>query len=170
MVHCKSSFTIVQMPNNSNGKVFIHFTALELHFREALSCLWNLYQTIGNRVVQCGLYAFRAKSLHQLLPKYRLKLSATVCSYHRWYTKSSSPATKKSLGYCLCSDIFNWDYFRPACEMINTSEDICIPIGWWQWANNVYVNVVKPDVCVAKLPKGVIVSNSVSLYFTLLAF
>ena len=41
-VLCKSSFTVVRMPNSIKGKVSVHFSVWELHFREALSCLWNL--------------------------------------------------------------------------------------------------------------------------------
>ena len=76
-------------------------------------------------------------------------------------------ATKKSLGYCLCSDVSDWDCFQPVCKTIDTNEDICIPIGQWQWANDVYVNVVRPDVWCCKTTKK---CNIVSLCFILLAF
>ena len=123
----------------------------------------------GNRMVRGGQYAFGPPLTNQLqlLPKCGLKLPATVCGYCWWYTKSSNPTSKKGLSYCFCRYISVWDCFRWACKKINTNEDICIPIGRWQWTYNAYMNVVKLDVWCSKSTQW---CHSVPLYFALLEF
>ena len=51
VVHCKSSFNVVWMPNGTNGKLSVHFTefgtTLQGSFELAVK---SFYQTIGNRI------------------------------------------------------------------------------------------------------------------------
>ena len=118
-------------------------------------------------MVCCGTCASGTQEHGQFVEKCCFKLLAAVRGYRRWGTEGGDPSVDEHLGHCCSGAVRYGDGFRPACEPVNTSQQIAIALGRGQWPHNIDVYVVKAG---GRRCKGTTLSSGVSVDLRLLAF
>ena len=76
----------------------------------------------------------------------RCELSTSVSSDGRWHTKAGDPTTDEGESHGLRGDVRHGEGFRPASEPVDTGEEIGVPPGGWERADNVDVNLTETGI------------------------
>ena len=101
---------------------------------------------VGLRVIGSSPSTLGTSKRHEGVPKPRFKLASTVGDDSGRHTKSGNPPTEEGLSHSFCSNGSERNSFRPACEAVDTGDEIGESSRWWQWSNKVNVDDIKTSI------------------------